>query len=137
MPSALAGRAVLLTRGAADDAPLLRTLRARGALALSLACVRIEPCADPEQLRAGLRALTGDDWVVLTSRAAADAVAGAAPDLRARVAAVGPATAERASVRGLMVSFVPSRATGADLARELPLTGGVALLARADRALPD
>lgn len=133
----LSGVAVLLTRRPEDNAPLATVLAARGAAVLELPCVRIEP-ADGDELANAVRALTAHDWLVVTSRAGADAVLRvvAADEIRARIGAVGEGTARRLADAGL-AAFVPSEPNGAALGRELPLEGGTVLLARADRSSGD
>lgn len=132
----LAGTTVVLTRAAEDNAALAAALRERGASVLELPCVRTEPVEDAADLRAAISGLRGTDLLVLTSRAGADAVATVTPrdGLACGVAAVGRATADRARSHGMRVSFVPSRADGRTLARELPLPTGEVVLARSDLA---
>ena len=125
-------RVVVLTR---EDETAARELALDGARVLELPCVRVEQLADVTPLASAIADLGPADWLVVTSRAGADAVS-RIPRPRARVAAVGPATAARLAAHGINADFVPSHATGADLARELP-DGETVLLARSDRALPD
>ncbi len=125
----------VLTRARHEDDELVRQLRSAGARIIELPCVHVERLPDPTRLVSAVAALEASDWLVVTSPAGADAVARIAPP-RARVAAVGAATAARLAKHGIVVAFVPGRAMGADLARELP-AGGIVLLARSDRALPD
>ena len=125
----------ILTRRPEDNAPLADRLRAEGALVIELPCVRVQPLEDLRALAAAIRALSADDWLVVTSRAGADAVARAARP-SCRVAAVGRVTASRLAQHGIDVSFQPRIPSGAALGRELPLAR-VALLARSDRALAD
>jgi uroporphyrinogen III methyltransferase/synthase len=127
---------VVLTREAADNAKLASRLRAGGARVVELPCVRVEPLRDTRELASALAALSEEDWLVVTSRHGADAVT-RLPAPRASVAAIGDATAARLRTHGLRVAFQPSAANGATLARELPITSGVVLLARSDRALPE
>lgn len=136
MSSELAGRTVILTREAPDNAALAARLRRESAEVVELPCVRIEALADTRPLCDAIAALRDEDWLVLTSRHGADAVARCGP-ARAAVAVIGHATAERWRAHGLRVDFEPTVATGERLARELPARGGIALLARSDRALPD
>jgi uroporphyrinogen-III synthase len=123
---------VVLTR---DDPELASRLHGIAAEVIELPCVRIER-GDPRAIASGLASLQQGDWLVVTSRNGADAIAAAGP-VRASIAAVGHATAARLRGHGYAVDFTPSVATGAALARELPMTSGVVLLARSDRALPD
>jgi len=134
--SELAGATVILTRDAGDNAELAARLRGRSVEVIELPCVRVEPLADRRPLAEALAALGEEDWLVLTSRHGADAVA-RCDATRAAIAVVGHATAEQARAHGLRVDFEPTVATGARLALELPQRGGVALLARSDRALAD
>ena len=129
-------KTVVLTREPADNAELASRLRARGVNVVELPCVRAEPLADTSALAAELAALGEGDWLVVTSRHGADAVARCAVP-RSLIAAIGDATAARLRAHGWPVAFQPSEASGAALARELPRPTGVVLLARSDRALPD
>ena len=130
------GKTVVLTREPADNAELASRLRARGVLVVELPCVRAAPLADARELAAELAALVEDDWLVVTSRHGADAVARCHVP-RSLIAAIGDATAARLRAHGLAVAFQPSEPSGAALARELPRPTRVVLLARSDRALPD
>jgi uroporphyrinogen-III synthase len=132
----LAGRTVILTREPPDNAELASRLREHALQIVELPCVRTEPLGDPSELCAALAALREEDWVVVTSRHGADGIARCGPT-RARLAAIGAATADRLRSHGLDVAFQPSLPHGAALARELPMRSGTVLLARSDRALPD
>lgn len=138
MPRDLDGLTVILTRRRADNVALGSELRGRGAEVVELPCVRTEP-VDAQQLEDAIRELRARDLLVLTSRSGADAVADAMPrdGIPCGVAAVGDATAERATTLGLRVLFVASRADGRTLGRELPLPRGDVVLARADLADPE
>ncbi|HZP97078.1 MAG TPA: uroporphyrinogen-III synthase [Candidatus Limnocylindria bacterium] len=130
-----AGATVVLTHARRDDDDLASRLRAAGARVIELPCVRIERLADVSALARAIAPLGPRDWLAVTSPAGADAVARVGAP-RSPVAAVGPSTAARLAEHGIAVAFVPSVATGACLARELP-RGEVAVLARSDRALAD
>lgn len=132
----LAGKIVVLTREPADNAELRERLRGLVREVIEVPCVRVEHLEETAALRDALGALGEDDWLVLTSRHGADAVARFGPT-RATVAAIGDATAERLRARGYAIAFQPSRPSGAALARELPPRPGLVLLARSDRALAD
>ncbi len=136
MYSELRGATVVLTREAGDNAALAERLRGWSAEVIELPCVRTEPLEDARALRDEIAALREEDWLVITSRHGADAVARCGPT-RAAVAAVGDATAERLRASGRRVEFRPSAPSGAALAHELPPRGGAVLVARSDRALPD
>ena len=127
---------MLLTRAPGDNDSLAERLRSLGIAPHEAPCMRIERLTDPAPLRNAILSLSRQDTLVLTSRsgatAVADALGGAA--CRARIAAVGLATADACRDRGLPVAFAPSEPTGAALAEQLPLPSGIVLLARADRA---
>ena len=135
MFDALDGLTVILTRDTKDNAELVSPMGRRAARIIELPCVRTEPLAETEELADALAALREGDWVVVTSRYGADAVA--PHPTRARFATVGRATAQRLRRHGRPVAFVPTAPSGERLARELPRSDSVVLLARSDRALPD
>jgi uroporphyrinogen-III synthase len=128
-------RTAILTRRPEDNARIAHRLRASGVEVLELPCVRVQPLEDITALATAIAAVGGDDWLVVTSRSGADAVARAARPA-CRVAAVGRATAARLVQHGIAVAFQPRVPSGAALGRELPEARAV-LLARSDRALPD
>lgn len=132
----LRGMTVVLTRAPADNADLARRFAREGARTIELPCVRVEALHDRRALDDAVAGHGPHDWLVVTSRHGADAVMAAAPPTAA-LAAIGRATADRLRERGGTPVFVPSTATGACLARELPPRSGRVLLARSDRALPD
>lgn len=127
---------VLLTRAAGENAGVAAGLAAFGIHCRELPCVAVRPLGDPASLRSAMRALSGDDLLVITSRAGARAVAAVfdGASCPAPVAAVGPATADACRAAGLHVTFVPSIPRAAALAAELPLPRGATVLARSDRA---
>lgn len=135
MYESLRGGTAILTRAPEDDASLASLLRDMGVVVIEMPCVRVEPLGDVSPLASAMAALAEGDWLVVTSRPGADAVARAGRP-RSRVAAIGASTAARLHDHGIAVAFMPSVASGEQLARELPLTDR-ALLARSDRALPD
>ncbi|MFN2520459.1 MAG: uroporphyrinogen-III synthase [Candidatus Limnocylindria bacterium] len=134
----LAGRAVILTRTAPDNARLAAALDELGAAVIELPCIDIQPVADDRDLMQTLRTLRTCDRLVVTSRAGARAVAVAlhGEPLRAPLAVVGPATERAARDLGLAPDFTPSRADTETLGHELPVPQGMIVLARSDRAAP-
>ena len=130
---------VILTRPRGENEPLAARLAAAGISTREIPCVELRPLDDPRPLHDAIAALTGDDLLVITSRAGARAVAiamdGAA--CAAPVAAVGTATAAACREARLRVTFTPSAASGRALATEVPLPRGSILLARSDRASPE
>lgn len=80
------------------------------------------------------------DWVVVTSAAAAEVLAAAAPRAwpNARLAAVGPATARELASLGRSPHLVPSEHTAAALVAAMPdLTGRIVVHPRGDLNPPD
>lgn len=111
----LAGRRILVTRGASQAPKLSEGLRALGADPIEVPVLEIRPPVSYEALDAALRNLDSYDWLVLTSANAVRAIAerarhlGIALDRQAslEVAAVGPATASEAKKSGFAVSLMP------------------------------
>jgi uroporphyrinogen III methyltransferase/synthase len=110
----LAGWRVVVTRAASSSAPLVALLERAGASVVELPVVEIR---DPEDGGAALRAaadrLAVYDWVVVTSANGAERLLGLIRDARslgrARVAAVGPATADAVRRAGIVPDLVPDR----------------------------
>jgi uroporphyrinogen III methyltransferase / synthase len=144
----LRGVRVAITRPATDDESFARLLRERGAEPLLLPLLRIDAAPDTGPLLAAAAAVESFDWIVFTSangvRFFRDALERARPVVgragpRARVAAVGPATAAAvAELLGWRVAAVPERFTGDAVAgamqRVAPLAGGRVLWPRAVEA---
>jgi uroporphyrinogen-III synthase len=141
---ALAGRRILVTRPSDEAGSLSERLRAEGAEPIEAPAIEILPVLDRVPLDEGIRGLVGGvfEWVAFTSVRAVDAVLDrmllAAPDarIRARVAAVGPATARRLQASGVPVDVVAEPHTTEALAAVFPRGEGRVLLPRADIA-PD
>jgi uroporphyrinogen-III synthase len=97
----LAGRRILLTRSVDDCAEWAERLTALGATPVVFPCIETE-IFDTPQLRTQLaQTVPQADWLVLTSRRGVEAFATLHPGSigSARVATVGPATAEAARAR--------------------------------------
>jgi uroporphyrinogen-III synthase len=111
----LAGRRVLVTRGARQVSQLSAGLRALGAIPVEVPVLEIVPPASYAPLDQTLRNLDSYDWLILTSANAVRALAARAAHLgvaldRASsplVAAVGPATADVARQAQLAVALMP------------------------------
>lgn len=140
---------VAVTRDERADEALSRALEARGARVLPLATFRIVPPVDPAPLAAALEALRDYDWIVFTSANAVEATcthplwtaARQAGGARARIAAVGTATAARLSSHGVGVDLMPAMAGGRELAEALrsagSLEGARVLWPRSEIARPE
>ena len=132
----LNGRRILVTRPAGRAGKLLRMLRDLGAEAIHLPTIRTST------LHGSLDGVDigGYDWVGFTSVTGVEALfelfAEAGRDIRefspaAKIAAIGPATAEALRVRGLRVDFVPEVYDSVNLAGGIAERGGKVLMFRA------
>jgi len=115
----LAGRTVIVTRPAQQSAGTVAALRALGAKVVEFPAIRIEPV---ETNSARAEVVSDDfDWLVYTS---ANAVVFAARRLqapsRARVAAIGPATAQALRHAGIRVAAQPQRGANSESLLALP-----------------
>ncbi len=130
----LLGRRIVITRSAQQSAGLLETLRTLGAIPVAAPAIRLLPPEDLAPLTDAVRTLDTFDWLVCTSGNAVRAVNEARLALgldwpaRLRIAAVGLGTARALEEAGAEVAFVPSRALGEVLGRELPIAPGESVL---------
>ena len=139
MKRTLAGRTIVVTRPAEQEAPLVRELERRGARVLVAPTIRLVP-ARSAALTAALKELAAGrfDWITLTSAATVDVLRDqlASPrDVRAKVAVIGDGTA--AVFRrwaGRDPDLQPTTFTTSALARAFPRGSGRVLCARADIA---
>ena len=139
MKRTLAGRTIVVTRPAEQEAPLVRELERRGARVLVAPTIRLVP-ARSAALTAALKELAAGrfDWITLTSAATVDVLRDrlASPrDVRSKVAVIGDGTA--AAFRrwaGRDPDLQPTTFTTAALARAFPRGSGRVLCARADIA---
>ena len=129
----LAGKRIIVTRAREQASEFAALLRERGAEPIEFPLISIIPpqdgymALDDAIIRAGTY-----DWICFASAPAVhafcDRLTAAGKDGRgfatARLAAVGPATAEALRARGLQPDFQPQTATGAGLGQELPGEAG-------------
>jgi len=138
----LFGRTVAVTRARAQASSLVARLRELGAEAVEVPAIRID---DPADGGAGLRAVADRlgtfDWVVLTSPNGAERLLAACRDARAfgsaRVAAIGPGTADALRAGNVVADLVPERFVAEGLLEvfpDPPAGGGRVLIARAAEA---
>ncbi len=141
---------VVVTRDEGPDGPLRQALAGRGVDVRALPTTRTEPSENPAPLNDALDAIDTFDWLCFTSARGVEAVA-EHPRWRAtrtgagrpRVAAVGPATAERLREAGAPVDLEGKGFGGSDLARQVieaagdGMSGARVLWPRSDRARPD
>jgi uroporphyrinogen III methyltransferase/synthase len=141
----LFGRRIVVTRAREQASDLVGRLELLGAEALELPAIRI---GDPADAGAALRAAAariGDyDWVVFTSVNTVDRVFPLLRDARAlgtaRVAAIGPGTADRLASFNVVSDLLPDRFVAESLLAAFPAGPGRVLLPRAAVArdvLPD
>jgi uroporphyrinogen III methyltransferase/synthase len=147
----LFGKRVVVTRAREQASALSGLLRERGAEPIEFPTIRIVPMEDYSCLDAALLDLGKYDWIIFTSAngvtSTFDRLRTAGKDARAlagaRVAAIGPATADALRANGVTADFVPSRYVAESVAEEWPdrdMTGKRILLPRAKEArefLPD
>jgi len=147
----LAGRRILITRARAQAGPLRDLLEADGAEVLEFPTIRVGPPDDPGLLDRALAELDRYGWIVFTSRNAVRAVCdrlreiGRTPSALegAKLAAIGPGTAEALRSAGLSVDLAPREYVAealVDAFGGIELRGVAVLLPRAASArgvLPD
>ena len=132
----LDGRRIVVTRPEAK--PLADELERLGAEVTIVPLIEIRPAEDRRALEEAVRDMPRYDWIVLTSvngvSAVSDGLVG--PGGSARVAAVGPVTADAVRRHGVEPAFVAARASD-DIAGGLgELDGRRVLLPQADIADP-
>jgi len=142
----LFGRRVVVTRTRAQASQLSRALRDLGAEPVELPAIRVD---DPADAGAALtkavdRLADGAyDWLVLTSPNGVERTFAHVPDVRAvraKVAAIGPGTADALARHRVVADLVPDRYVAEGLLERFPPGPGRVLLARAAVArdvLPD
>jgi len=144
----LKGKRVVVTRAAEQSEQLVKALREKGAVPVLVPMVAFGLPEDLSLLDEAIRELRSYDWIFLTSQNALRALQQRSEFLKlslaqgvggARIAAVGPATAEAAVDAGLKVAYVARRHQGVSLAEELAgeIRGKPVLLPRSDRANPE
>jgi uroporphyrinogen III methyltransferase/synthase len=142
----LFGRRIVVTRTRAQAGQLARLLLERGADVLEIPTIRIVPPTAREPIAEALLELNAYDWLVFTSPNGVSAFFEyffkAFEDLRdiggLRLAAVGPATAERLRALHLKVDVTPKEFVAAKLAAAMAELGSLEnlkiLLMRAEAA---
>jgi len=142
----LAGRRIVVTRTRSQAGVLSEQLRALGADVIELPTIRIEPPSDLRAFAELVQDAHAYDWIVFTSpngvTAFFDLFYKLYDDAReigpARIAAIGPATAQRIKDFHLKVDLQPEEFVAESIVREFRKQGGVEnlriLLARAEKA---
>jgi uroporphyrinogen III methyltransferase/synthase len=127
----LFGKRIVVTRSLDQQAAFSGALAELGAEVLPLPTIAFAPPEDATPLHTALADLGRYHWVVLTSANGVDffldALKAARLDARAlkaaRVACIGPATAQRLEDRGLLADLVPERSVAEGLVEALLATG--------------
>jgi uroporphyrinogen III methyltransferase/synthase len=139
----LVGRCVVITRPAEQAPGLAALLEAEGARVVTLSAIRIEPVADYAALDRALAHSAQYHWIIFTSVNGVRAVGERLKQLglnwpvlkSARIAAIGPATAEAIQAVGMRPDFVPAEYVAEAVAAGIgAVTGQRILLPRADIA---
>lgn len=143
----LAGRTIAVTRGDKRNDPLAVRLREMGARVLEVASITFAPPVSFEPLDAALRQLPRFAWAVFASANGVERTLERAAQLGippeawrgVKLAAVGPATAERLAIGLRVPDLVPPEARGSALADALaPLVAGLPVLVpRAEDGRPE
>jgi uroporphyrinogen-III synthase len=144
----LAGKRVVVTRAVEQSRPLAAALREAGAEPVLLPLVAFGPPDSFSELDDFLKTVGECDWVFFTSQNALRAVQERSATLglalsrtlkEAKIAAVGPATADSIRAAGLPVTYVSHVHQGSALADELAneVAGKRVFLPRSDRANPE
>jgi uroporphyrinogen III methyltransferase/synthase len=139
----LFGQTVLVTRPEQQAGDMVDQLVDLGADVLQQPAIAVGPPADPTSMVQAIGSIDQFDWIVFSSRNGVDyfftALAAAALDARAlgsaKIAAIGPATAEALAARGLITDLAPGEYRAEALAAALaPTVAGLrVLLVRASR----
>jgi len=126
--TALAGLRVVVTRARAQSSGLADLLARAGARVVDLPVIAVREAADGGAALAAVAAQAGEyDWIAFTSANAVDRFVAHLRDGRdlgrARLAAVGGATADALGARHLVADLVPEEATAEALAEAMPVPG--------------
>src|SRR5438132_6903768 len=142
----LSGKRIVVTRTRKQAGALTSQLRALGADVFELPTIRIEPPTDLREFAELVQDAHQYDWIVFTSPNGVDAFFQIFYKLyddareigAARIAAIGPATAQRVRDFHLHVDLQPEEFVAESIVREFQKQGGVEnlriLLARAEKA---
>ncbi len=137
----LFGRTVVVTRAREQASGLVSRLSELGAQAIEIPTIQIEPAADYGPLDAALARLESFDWLIFTSANGVhfflerlDASARDLRALRARICAIGPATAAALAALHLKVDLIPQEYVAESVLQafeKIPIEGARILLPRA------
>jgi uroporphyrinogen III methyltransferase/synthase len=149
MAKSLSGKSIVVTRDIAGNADFAAKIAQRGGNAIAFATIKIEPLTETNTFLQTLAKFTEYDWIIFTSANGVNVFFDALQTLnkdcrvfaRAKLAVIGPKTAERLARFGIKADFVPNVFTGKDLAKQLinaaNLNAKKVLLLRSDIASKD
>jgi len=128
----LAGRRIVVTRPREQAGDLVHALQALGADVVHAPTIHIEPLSDLEPLRRALSHLAEYRWTVFTSQNSVHVVfehlpawgVSARDFAKTRIAAIGPATADSLTARGVRVELLPDGFVAEALVTALAAQGG-------------
>ena len=118
---------VVVTRPRSQAGPLVERLEALGLEVVECPLIEIDPLDEPKYVDT-----SGYDWVIVTSPNGAELFAQRRRADRARIAAVGPGTAETLRGLGIEPDLVPQVSTQEGLLDELPTPSGRVLFVGAE-----
>jgi uroporphyrinogen III methyltransferase/synthase len=142
----LSGKRIVVTRTRKQASELSNKLRALGAEIVELPTIRIEPPTDLREFAELVQYSHSYDWIVFTSPNGVEAFFemffkrydDAREIVGVRIAAIGPATAQRVKDYHLHVDLQPEEFVAEAIVREFAKEGGVEnlriLIARAEKA---
>ncbi len=135
----LFGKTVVVTRARAQSSSLLARLRELGADTVEIPAIRIdEPSDGGAALRSAVARLDAYDWVVVTSPNGARRLLDTCRDARvfgaAKVAAIGPGTAEALAEGNVVADLIPERFVAEGLLEVFPDGPGRVVIPRAAEA---
>jgi uroporphyrinogen III methyltransferase/synthase len=141
----LFGKRVLVTRSRVQASALSEMLAEEGAEPVEVAAIEFSPVDDYSRLDDAIRSLHSYDWVVFTSVNGVEAFFDRLRSMkrdsrafgRAKVGAIGPATAAALSQHGIEADFMPPQYMSESLVQHmdrLEIKGARVLLPRADIA---
>jgi uroporphyrinogen III methyltransferase/synthase len=137
----LFGKTVVVTRAAEQAGPLAARLSGLGAHVVQIPTIEIQPAADWKPLDAAIARLESFDWLIFTSSNGVrffiqrlDASQRDLRGLRARLCAIGPATAAALAALHLKIDLMPAEYVAESVVaafEKIPLEGARILLPRA------
>lgn len=137
MDKPLSGKRIVVTRSQEQAGALSDRLSELGAQVISFPTIQFVPL-ESEELAAAKQNLSSYDWLLFTSRNAVTFFLNSETLILPRVAAIGSATANELTQRGIVVQAMPDTFTGVELATALgDLNGRKILLPRSRLGRPD